>query len=44
MKIPNEMDIDGAWTAASDGDRIDIVDPATQETIGSVPKAISNAR
>ena len=37
--VPNEMYINGEWTAAADGERIDIVDPATEEVVDSVPKA-----
>ena len=33
------MWIDGAWTPASDGARLDVVDPATEEVIDSVPRA-----
>ena len=39
MRIPNNMYIDGEWVAAADGARMDIVDPATEETIDSVPAA-----
>lgn len=39
MKIPNQLFIDGEWTDASDGVRRPIVDPATEETIDSVPVA-----
>lgn len=33
------MYIDGAWTAASDGATIDVIDPATEEVIDAVPSA-----
>jgi len=36
---PARCGSDGAWTPASDGARIDVVDPATEETIDSVPRA-----
>ncbi len=37
----NRMYIDGTWTEASDGARIDIINPATEEKIDSVPAATS---
>lgn len=39
MSIPNEMYINGAWVAAPDGGTLDIVDPATEEKVDSVPVA-----
>lgn len=39
MDVPNDMYIDGQWTASSDGQRIDIINPATEETVSSIPKA-----
>ena len=39
MNIPHDMYIDGQWTGSSDDQRIDIVNPATLETIDSVPEA-----
>ena len=37
--IPNQMYIDGAWTDASDGARLEVIDPATEEVIDRVPVA-----
>jgi succinate-semialdehyde dehydrogenase/glutarate-semialdehyde dehydrogenase len=31
--------IDGKWTAARDGAVVEVIDPATEETIGHIPKA-----
>ncbi len=39
MKTPNDLYIDGRWTAAADNARADIVNPATEESIDSVPIA-----
>ena len=39
MDVPNKMFIDGQWTPSSDGQRIDIINPATEETVSSIPKA-----
>jgi succinate-semialdehyde dehydrogenase/glutarate-semialdehyde dehydrogenase len=39
MKTPNEMYVDGSWVPASDGARQEIVDPATEEAVDSVPSA-----
>ena len=39
MRTPNELYIDGRWSAASDGATEDIVNPATEETVDSVPIA-----
>lgn len=35
----DDLFVDGAWVRASGGERIDIVDPATEEVWGSVPDA-----
>ena len=39
MTIRNNMYINGRWTTASGGDRREIINPATWETIDSVPVA-----
>ena len=39
MQIPSELLINGQWRPASDGARIDIVNPADESVIGSVPVA-----
>lgn len=39
MKSPNLMYIDGEWTPASDNATLDIIDPATEEAIDTVPVA-----
>ena len=39
MKIPNELFINGQWCGASDGVRMDVIDPATEATIDTVPVA-----
>lgn len=39
MNVPNQMYIDGGWVEASDGARLDIIDPATEEKVDSVPVA-----
>ena len=39
MNVPHDMYIDGKWTAGSGSERIDIVDPATEQVVDSVPKA-----
>ncbi|MFK5922493.1 MAG: NAD-dependent succinate-semialdehyde dehydrogenase [Verrucomicrobiota bacterium] len=39
MKKPNEMLINGDWLPASDGAREDIINPATEQVIDSVPIA-----
>lgn len=36
---PNLMLIDGAWTPASDGATLEIINPATEEVCDSVPRA-----
>ncbi len=42
MNAPTEMFIDGCWTAASDGARMNVLNPATEEVFGSVPVATSD--
>jgi succinate-semialdehyde dehydrogenase/glutarate-semialdehyde dehydrogenase len=39
MNIPNRMYIDGRWVGASDGKTTDIIDPATEQTVDTVPVA-----
>lgn len=39
MNIPNQLYIDGRWVPSSDGARLDIIDPATEEKVDSVPVA-----
>ncbi len=39
MAVSNDMYIDGAWAAASDRARMEIINPATEEKIDSVPVA-----
>ncbi len=39
MAVPNLMYIDGEWTPASDGATLDIINPATEETVDTVPVA-----
>jgi succinate-semialdehyde dehydrogenase/glutarate-semialdehyde dehydrogenase len=39
MEIPKDMFIDGQWVAASDGARREIINPATEERVDSVPVA-----
>ena len=39
MIIPDQMYINGAWMDAADGARIEIINPATEETVGAVPRA-----
>ncbi|MEZ5184171.1 MAG: NAD-dependent succinate-semialdehyde dehydrogenase [Candidatus Nanopelagicales bacterium] len=36
---PNNLYIDGQWREASDGARVDVLDPATEEAVTSVPVA-----
>ena len=36
---PNQLLIDGAWTPSADGRRTDVVDPATEQVIDSIPIA-----
>ena len=37
--VPHDLYIDGEWRGASDGVRLDLIDPATEERIDSVPRA-----
>ncbi len=37
--VPREMFIDGAWSPSADRARIDVINPATEETIDSIPRA-----
>ncbi|HNR35464.1 MAG TPA: NAD-dependent succinate-semialdehyde dehydrogenase [Candidatus Hydrogenedentes bacterium] len=39
MTIPNLMYIDGEWVAASDGCTLNIVNPATEEAVDTIPMA-----
>jgi succinate-semialdehyde dehydrogenase/glutarate-semialdehyde dehydrogenase len=39
MGLPNLMYIEGEWMTASDGATLDIVDPATEERVDTVPVA-----
>jgi len=39
MRTPNQLLINGHWKDAADGRRIDVIDPATEEVIDSVPAA-----
>ncbi len=39
MNIPNEMYIDGQWRSSSEGRRLEIINPATEEVVDSVPSA-----
>ena len=39
MTVPNLMYVDGKWTPASDGAEIDIINPADEEKVGTVPVA-----
>ena len=39
VSFPHELHIGGQWRAASDGARIDVVDPSTEAVIASVPDA-----
>ena len=39
MKTPNDLYIDGQWVPASDEARIEVMDPATEEVVDSVPSA-----
>ena len=39
MQVPNEMFIDGEWVPASDGACREIVNPATEEPVDTVPVA-----
>lgn len=42
MSAPSQLFIDGTWRPASDGEVIEIIDPATEEVVGSVPRATSD--
>ncbi|MFV2065431.1 MAG: NAD-dependent succinate-semialdehyde dehydrogenase, partial [Pirellulales bacterium] len=39
MKTPNEMYVDGKWVTAADRARREIINPATEEAVDSVPVA-----
>ncbi|HPQ68603.1 MAG TPA: NAD-dependent succinate-semialdehyde dehydrogenase [bacterium] len=39
MRVPNQLLINGHWKDAADGRRIDVIDPATEEAVDSVPAA-----
>jgi len=39
MQGPDQLYIDGQWRDASDGARIDVVNPADEQVVGSVPVA-----
>jgi succinate-semialdehyde dehydrogenase/glutarate-semialdehyde dehydrogenase len=39
MAIPSDMYIDGEWAQASDAVRIEVIDPATEECVDSIPRA-----
>ena len=41
MQPPHDLYLNGRWLPASDGARLPIVDPATEETVDSVPVATS---
>ncbi|NUO98891.1 MAG: aldehyde dehydrogenase family protein, partial [Nonomuraea sp.] len=36
--MPYRIYVDGEWTAASGGEAIPVVNPATEEVIGEVPR------
>jgi succinate-semialdehyde dehydrogenase/glutarate-semialdehyde dehydrogenase len=38
-KVPTDLWIDGKWRKASDGQRFDVTDPATEDKIASVASA-----
>lgn len=42
MKVMNNLLIDGEWAPASDGARVDIVNPANEEVVDSVPVATAS--
>jgi succinate-semialdehyde dehydrogenase / glutarate-semialdehyde dehydrogenase len=42
MNAPHDMYIDGRWVPSSDGARTDLVDPATEQVVDSVPRATAN--
>ena len=37
--VPHDLYIDGEWRGAGDGARLDVIDPATEEPVDSVPSA-----
>lgn len=37
MTVMNQMYIDGVWRPAADGNESPIIDPATEQTVGSIP-------
>ena len=39
MSVPDNMLINGESTAAADGARIEIMNPATEEVVGRAPEA-----
>ncbi len=39
MTVPNLMYIDGEWVPASDGSKIDVINPADEEKVDTVPVA-----
>jgi succinate-semialdehyde dehydrogenase/glutarate-semialdehyde dehydrogenase len=39
MRAPDQLYIDGQWRPSATGETIDIIDPATEQVIGSVPVA-----
>ncbi len=39
---PNQMYIDGRWADASDGATIDVLDPATEQVVGTAPAATAD--
>jgi len=41
MTVPNQMLIDGKWIDSSDGARTDIINPANEEAVDSIPMATS---
>src|SRR4051812_43299985 len=44
-KVPTDLWIDGKWRKASDGQRFDVIDPATEDKIASVASAtVEDAR
>ncbi len=42
MQVPNEMFINGEWVPASDGARREIINPATEEAVDTVPVATAS--
>jgi len=38
-QAPNQLLIDGVWTPSADGRRTDVVDPATEQVVDSIPVA-----